>query len=131
MELYEYKEISASLRQYGNMRFLQLSLISAITGAAVVVGKQLDLGELTSMFIPFVALAFTIAIWVMEESSTSYWVIYRERAVELEKILGFNHYSLHGPKRKLSATNAVRGIYLILTIFWSVTIMQTIIELLK
>ena len=66
MELDEYKEVSASLRQYGNIRFLQLSLISAITGAAIVGGKQIDNSLLENIFVPLAALFFTVSLWVME-----------------------------------------------------------------
>ena len=129
MKLDEYKEVSASLRQYGTMRFSQLTLISAITGAAVVGGQQITLGLLSSLFIPLAALALTIALWIMEESSTRYWILYRERAIELENELNFKHYSLRPKKRKLSATNAVRFIYSLLAIFWLLNSIKEIIEI--
>lgn len=123
MPIEEYKEVSASLRTYASMRFSQLTLVSAVTGAAIAGINNVTAIALVNYSIPIIALLLTIAIWVMEESSTKYWNEYLKRAVDLEKELRYQHYSLK-PKRKfLSASNAVRFLYMALCLFWGLFIL--------
>jgi len=121
-QLDEYKEINNNVRFYGNMRFAQLTLFSAITAAllTIIFKTQPVLTESVKRILEIGGLISTVVLWVMEERSTGYATKFIHRLQELEKPLGFNQWSGRkvGTKAGLSATNAVRILYLAVLLFW-------------
>jgi hypothetical protein len=128
----EYLDIGENLRFYGNLRFAQLTLFFAVTGAIIAALFTINppLPSQVRFLLKWVGLAMTILFWLMEKSSSWFWVYYVERAQVIEKVLGYYQYTGRNPKiRKqywiwkcLNATNAVRGIFLVMFVFWLIMI---------
>jgi hypothetical protein len=122
----EYKEINNNVRFYGNMRFAQLTLFSAVTAAllTIVFKTQPSLSESLKMALEIGGLVSTFVIWTMEERSTGYGTKFIHRLQELEPLLGFNQWQGRkiGTKAGFSATNAVRLLYFSVAVFWILSI---------
>ncbi len=121
-KLDEYKEINNNVRFYGNMRFAQLTLFSAITAAllTIIFKTQPALTESIKTSLEIGGVVSTFVLWVMEERSTSYATKFIHRLQELEQSLGFNQWRGRriGTRAGFSATNAVRLLYLTVILFW-------------
>jgi hypothetical protein len=122
--LEEYKDVSINMRQYGTMRFAQLTLFVAASGALLLAALK-PLGEVSGgrrNAVRIGGLILTVIFWILEERSTAYWVLYRERAKYLEKTLGFEQYQRRpNPMRivfEINATNAMRLLFVSSIIFW-------------
>ena len=120
----EYMDVSANMRQYGNMRFAQLTLFIAVIAGLLVILFESDppLDSSVRYVLKFGGLIITIVFWIMEERATSYWDHYRNRAVELEKQLGYKQYSTRPTRGFFSATNAVRVLYSFMFLLWVITL---------
>lgn len=116
----EYKEIGANLRQYGNMRFAQLTLFVAVSGGLLAANfsKNIDLSVCQKLVVEFFGLLLAVAFWVMEERSTDAWNRYFSRALQIERELGMQQYSQRKPKTLISATNAVRAVFALVVLAW-------------
>ncbi|WP_162085244.1 hypothetical protein [Sulfuriferula nivalis] len=118
--LEEYKEVGANLRQYGNMRFAQLTLFVAVTGGLLAANfsKDIGLSACQKLAVAFFGLLISMAFWVMEERSTDWWNRYYKRAEQIELELGMHQY-LHRKNRSiLSATFAVRAVFAVVVMAW-------------
>ena len=129
--LEEYKEIGANLRQYGNMRFAQLTLLVAVSGGllAAVFSKDVGLSIYQKWAVEFFGLLITVAFWVMEKSATNWWNHYYNCALLLELKLGMCKYSLQKPKTLFSATDAVQTVFYLLALVWLVLIGSSVFSL--
>ena len=119
--LEEYKEIGTNLRQYGNMRFAQLTLLVAVSGGllAAVFSKDVGLSIYQKWAVEFFGLLITVAFWIMEESATDWWNRYYKRALQLElEQLGTRQYSQQKSKTLFSATYAVRTVFVLIVLVW-------------
>ena len=122
----EYLDVSTNMRQYGNMRFAQLTLFIAVLAGLLAILFRFDppLESTIRYILKFGGLIITIVFWVMEERSTSYWDHYRSRAVELEKQLGYKQYSKRPERGLFSATNAVRFFFFFIVFLWLALIIK-------
>lgn len=118
----EYKDLSENMRHYANMRFAQLTIFVAITGGLAAwfdnarSASDPDVMIVIAVVGTFIALVFL----VMETRSASYWLHFKDRAVELEKQLGYCQYT-RAPKRGLiTATNVTRVFHVGTLLFWIV-----------
>lgn len=118
--LEEYKEIGANLRQYGNMRFAQLTLFVAVTGGlfAAIFSKDTGLSQCQKWAVEVFGLALTIAFWVMEKRSTDWWYRYFKHALHIESQLGMGQYSSGGKHALISATQAVHAVFVSVGVLW-------------
>lgn len=126
----EYLDIGRNLRFYGNLRFAQLTLFFAITAALLTIIFAINppLDDLARYIVKFVGLVITFLFWLIEQSSNRYWIYYINRAQVLEIDLGYFQYIGRNPKirkqhwiwKYFNATNAVRGIFLMMFIFWAI-----------
>jgi len=123
----EYKELNNNLRFYGNMRFAQLTLFSAVTAALLTFIFKLDppLDEPIKTALKIGGLISTFVFWVMEERSTGYALYFKKRIDELEKLLGYRQWQGRrmGTEAIFSATNAVRFLYFSVAVLWLLTIL--------
>lgn len=94
----EYKDVSANLRQYANMRFAQLTLFVTITGAllALLFAKGSPLSQCQQYALEAFGSFIVLAFGAMEYRSTWWWCLYFRRALELERLLGLNQYTSRG-----------------------------------
>lgn len=126
----EYKELNNNLRFYGNMRFAQLTLFSAITAAllTIIFKTEPPLVEPIKTALKIGGLVSTFVLWVMEERSTGYATKFIKRMIVLEAMLGYEQWKgrKFGTRAIFSATNAARLLYVVITIFWVLTIFTII-----
>jgi hypothetical protein len=120
----EYMDVGENMRHFGNIRFAQLTLFVAITAGFLTAVFQPNppLSNLARVTLKGVALLVTVTFWVMDQRAMQYWHHYRHRAVELEKELGFQQYTSIPALSVFSATNALRLLFLGLSVFWAVTL---------
>lgn len=119
----EYLEVGANMRQFGNIRFSQMTLFVALTGGLLAVLLQnATLSDMAEITLKIGGAIFTFLFWIMDARAMAYWNHYRERGIELEKKLGFKQYSTSPARKFFSATNAFRLLYLVIFIYWIITI---------
>ncbi len=125
----EYKELNNNIRFYGNMRFAQLTLFTAITAALLTIVFTIEpkLLEPTRTVVKVGGMLATFVFWRMEERSTGYGLHFHKRIIELEKPLGYKGWTGRkmGNATIFSATNAVRLLYLCIFVFWLISISQS------
>ena len=109
-------ESHQNMRFYGDMRFKQLTLYLAWITVAVAgisqFGTDIFLSNASvKLVISFASMLITAVIWIMEISSTKYWVAFKENLSEKTPSSGI--------KLKLfTATNATMFLYLVSYLFW-------------
>jgi hypothetical protein len=120
----EYRDLSDNMRQYGNLRFAQLTLFIASTAALLNATLTPGLPFTTELrfLLKIGGVITAIVFWVMEERAADYWHHFRRRAVELEKQLGYQQYTTRPARTFITATNAARLFYASLLVFWVITI---------
>lgn len=77
----EYGEVGNNIRTYADMRFKQLTLLMAITGAILL---AFDKFPQFKFVISLLGIAITLIILGMEISSTTFWHSYFARAMKIE-----------------------------------------------
>jgi hypothetical protein len=119
---HEYLDASNNVRRHGNLRFAQLALFSALTGALITVlfGRAVRAVQLELL-----GLVVAAAFLVMEWRTGVYWEHYRARAAELEPRLGYAQYRLL-PRRKglVTARSATRALYLVVILLWALALLS-------
>ena len=116
----EYKDVSTNMRQYGNMRFAQLTLFIVLIAGLLTVLFTSDppLTSLVGFVLKIGGLIITVVFWIIEERAADHWHHFSRRAVELEKELGYQQYSTRPARTVVTATNAVRALYFFVFLFW-------------
>lgn len=120
----EYKDVSSNMRQYGNMRFSQLTLFIALT-AGLLTGlftSNPPLSFLVRSVLKIGGLIITVVFWIMEKRAAGYWHHFSRCAVDLEKQLGYKQYSTLPARTIVTATNAVCVLYFFMFLFWVITL---------
>lgn len=120
----EYKDVSANMRQYANMRFGQLTLFIA-TNAAMVAAAFKPAAQVAAprWTIRTIGILLSVVFWLLESRSTAYWNVFMDRAKELERDLSFSQY-LNRPDPpelvglKTNATNAIHLLFVSIVAFW-------------
>lgn len=118
----EYLDLSSNMRFYANIRFAQLTLFAAVTAALLTVayGQESPPAARAFCFIKVGGILASVIFFIMEERGTSYYFHFKQRAIELEKLLGYGQYT-NIPKRGVwTATNAARGFIIAVGLFWLV-----------
>lgn len=91
----EYREIGKNLRYYYSLRLVHLALFMLITAGLIVLvfGLNASMSLPKQILLKILGMLTAIAFFLMEERASDLWALYRARAEELEKVLGFNQYS--------------------------------------
>jgi dipeptide/tripeptide permease len=123
----EYLDVSTNMRHYANMRFAQLTLALAATGALVnsAFGRDKPIPREALAMLEVFGIIFIVVFWIMEERSADYWHRFARRAEQLECILGFEQYKRRPSKKIITATNAVRALYSTIILGWSLVLVWT------
>lgn len=116
----EYLDASNNMRQFGNIRFAQLTLFVGMTAGAITVlfSSGSDLAESNFIFLTLGGAAVTVIFYWLDYRTMAYWNHFRVRAMELEVVLGFKQYTTAPVKSFFSATNAIRILFFGLFLFW-------------
>lgn len=120
----EYSEVCTYLRFYTNLQFAYLTVFLALLASLAAFAFGLTATIPTPKGIQVLskigAIIAVFVFWSLEERTIAYWYHTRQRAITLEKQLG---YQLHSTWPKLlvpflSTTSAMRVLYLTVGIFW-------------
>lgn len=116
----EYKEIGQNLRQYGNMRFAQLTLFLVASGYLfrIKYEAKLPLTNDQCVCTGVVGIILTLCFWLMEERAADNWFDCNQRAKVIESQIGCAQYTSRRTKKLFSAGNAVRVIFIVSFVFW-------------
>ena len=122
----EYKECIENLRNYGNMRFAQLTLFIALTGGllALIIQFSSSLEAWLCYALKIGGLAVAFIFLLAEERVTAYWRHFRRRADKLEENLGYKSYSDLKSCKIFSATNGFRALFILIIAFWVIFIIK-------
>jgi hypothetical protein len=116
----EYKDVSDNIRLFQTIRFAQLTVFIAVSGA--LIGAAFSSAVTTSFALKIVfrlgGFFVTLLFWVLQERTMLYWRHFVRRATELEEMLGYRQYSTRPRAGLLSSTNAIRGIFVLLGLLW-------------
>jgi hypothetical protein len=118
----EYKDISENLRHYANMRFKQLTLFSVLTGVilgAITKGDLLGCGSV--IILKIIGICIVVTFGIMEERAAGYWHSFLKRAIQIEGQIGYKQYSGRPERKSITATNAIRFLFIVIFIFWIVS----------
>jgi hypothetical protein len=120
--LEEYRDVSSNIRMYALMRNGQLAILALLTSAFAVAYALPSAPNATAYraVIAAVGLIANVAFFVMEERAADHWLYYRMRGIALEKVLGFEQYTLRPTRSPLSVTNAFRAFHAALVLLWLV-----------
>lgn len=119
LQLYEYLDVSRNMRLYINMRFAQLTLFVAITAALLKpLLQETPMSQHLCIILKIGGVIATIAFLIMEERAADFFHYFKNKAMAIEKVLGFSQYRDRPQRRFISATNAVRAIFASLITFW-------------
>lgn len=110
----EYLEVSVNFRHHADVRFRQLGLFAAITGALLT--GYVHLPEVTKAFIAFLGIISTILFFHLEQRLTAYRLLYYERAQRLQEVLEFQQYWPLGSFWTVIRTLAI--LFSVLLLFW-------------
>jgi hypothetical protein len=117
----EYAELMQMLRFYGNMRFAVLTVFAALTGGLVAfLGKA----AVPLQVMRIGGLIVVLVCWIGEISAVFVWGHFAKRAAKLEESLDYQMYStMPGAPhfRFLPTTYAIWLLYLLVALFWLVT----------
>ena len=122
----EYLDASDNMRQFGNVCFSQITLFIAITAGIIIAGlfqSDLVLSDIARITLKIGGVIVTFIFWALDQREMIYWNHYRQRAIELEKSLGFQQYTEAPATSVFSATNAIRMLYLSILVFWIMTLL--------
>ena len=123
--LEEYRDASANMRHYSNLRFAQLTIFFAVTGG-LILGVTQGSESLDRDALRFAGLVVVLAFWVLEQRILNYWEVHRRRAKELEPPLGFKQYSYREKHNILdhliSGRWATRVLFAGAIVFWSASL---------
>ncbi|HSR33295.1 MAG TPA: hypothetical protein VLY63_22245, partial [Anaerolineae bacterium] len=111
----EYLDASDNIRHWNTLRFAELTIYIALTGALLnaILGKSPPLPPLVSAPAKIAGLVVTVLFFVLQERTMLYWYSFIHRAAELEKELGFQQYSTRPPAGIITGRNAMRVFFLI------------------
>ena len=121
----EYLDASNNMRQFGNIRFAQLTLFFGLTaGIMAILFQNTSVLPFARTALKVGGLAITLLFWVMDQRAMDYWNHFRKRAIELEDVLGFKQYRASPAIKRLNTTNAVRARFLLLAAFWIIALIR-------
>jgi len=120
----EYLDASDNIRHWNTLRFAELTIYIALTGALLnaIIGKSPPLPPLVSVPGKIAGLVVTILFFVLQERTMLYWYSFIHRAAELEKELGFQQYSMRPPVGIITGRNAMRAFFLTMVLFWVISL---------
>ncbi len=120
----EYLDASDNIRHWNTLRFAELTIYIALTGALLnaIVGKSPPLPPVVSAPAKVAGILVTILFFVLHERTMLYWYNFVERAAELEKELGFQQYSSRPRAGIITGRNAMRLFFLIMALFWVISL---------
>lgn len=115
----EYLDASSNVRHWSTLRFAQLTIYIALTAGLlnILYARAAPVGR-TAVAIEVAGLLTTVLYWVLQERTMLYWYAFVRRAAEIEPALGFRQYLSRPRSGPFSSSNAMRGLFLVMALFW-------------
>ena len=125
MEKQKNEQLVETARFYGDMRFKQFTLFLAwlsIVGAGIVYGGEyVILCEIKlKLLLALASIIMTGIFWIMEISSSIYWVANREACKDVWKLPSPKSKFIKTINKIISTTNAMLILFIINYILWIV-----------
>ena len=120
----EYLDASENIRHWNTLRFAELTIYIALTGALLtaIIRESPPLPPPVGAAAKIAGLVVTILFFVLQERTMLYWYSFVRRAAELEKELGFQQYSTRPSAGIISGRNAMRVFFLTMVLLWVVSL---------
>lgn len=120
----EYIDVSTNLRHWNTLRFAELTIFIAITGAMmnVVFGRSAELPGSFSVLVKVAGLLVSILFLILQERTMQWWYCFVERAAELEEELGFQQYRRRPRGHRITGTVAMRLFFIVIILFWIISL---------
>ena len=124
--LEEYKDASANMRQYGNMRFAHLALFMVAMACLLRTVFPPAQGVPPGIVVTTKAAGIVLALvfGVLHHRAVCHFNHYRRRAVELEGLLGFKQHSTRNENTWIKAATVLWFVYLGFVVLWAVALYQ-------
>lgn len=116
----EYREASANLRHYSNLRFAQLTIFAAITAGLLYIFFHENNYSYSPFIhaIPAIGLVVVIVFLILELRILIYWDHHKNRTKDLERELGYDQYKTRPEPRYIRGRFAIRLLFAGVSIFW-------------
>lgn len=120
----EYIDVSTNLRHWNTLRFAELTIFIAITGAMmnIAFGKSTPLTMEFNLLIKIAGFIVSLLFWILQERTMTWWYTFVLRAAELEEVLEFEQYRKRPQGHKITGRVAMRLFFFLIMIFWIVSI---------
>lgn len=120
----EYIDVSNNLRHWNTLRFAELTVYMAITGAMlnVVFGKSTPPPLGVGLLMKGSGILVSLLFLILHERTMSWWYRFVERAAELEETLEFEQYRRRPQGHKMTGTVSIRLFFIVMVLFWAVSI---------
>jgi hypothetical protein len=120
----EYIDVSTNLRHWNTLRFAELTIFIAITGAMmnVVFGRSAELPRSFSPLVKVAGVLVSILFLILQERTMQWWYCFVERAAELEQELGFQQYRRRPSGHRVTGTVAMRLFFIVIILFWIISL---------
>lgn len=116
----EYVDVSNNLRHWNTLRFAELTVYIAITGAMmnVVLGRSTPLPWGFAVLVKAAGILTSVLFLILQERTMTWWYRFVERAAELEEELGFQQYRRRPTGHKITGRVAIRLWFIVIILFW-------------
>jgi hypothetical protein len=120
----EYIDISTNLRHWNTLRFAELTIFIAITGAMmnIAFGRSTPLTLIFGLVLKTAGFLIALLFWILQERTMTWWYTFVQRAAKLEEILEFEQYRGRPQGHKITGRVAIRIFFFIIMIFWIASI---------
>lgn len=120
----EYIDVSNNLRHWNSLRFVELTVYMAISGAMlnVVFGKPTPPPWGVGLLMKASGILVSLLFLILHERTMSWWYQFLQRAAELEEILEFDQYRRRPQGHKLTSRWAISLFFIVMILFWAVSI---------
>jgi hypothetical protein len=116
----EYKHASENIRHFQSARFSLLTVFIAISAGllSVLAATSSTSPGYLGLAIKAIGLLTTLLFGILMERTMLFWRHFVRRAIQLEETLDYQLYRTSPHGRLFTGTNAMRGFFVILGIFW-------------
>jgi len=121
----EYLDASANARHFQTLRFAQLTVFFAVTGALLATSfttAAAPSSQLGAISLKIGGLVVTALFLVLQERTMAYWRHFVRRAAELEAGLGYRQYSGRPAEPLITGHRAMELLFVGVGVFWALTL---------
>ena len=123
--LEEYRSVAAAMHLHATLRFYQLALLVGMTSNAIVVlaTQSQHLGLQRTLLLKAGAFVMSVALLVLGWRASSQWLVLRERATELTRVLRFESRPEPSRWNPLSTSGATLYLHGLVALLWGVSLL--------